>query len=38
VDEKIENIDIPDVDLSEYYTNTEIDGLIGDINNILETI
>lgn len=27
-----------DVDLSNYYTKTEIDGMIGDINNILETI
>lgn len=27
-----------DVDLSNYYTKTEIDGIIGDINNILETI
>lgn len=26
------------VDLSNYYTKTEIDGLIGDINNILKTI
>lgn len=32
------NISGGDVDLSEYYTKTEIDGLIGDINNILETI
>lgn len=29
---------ITESDLSEYYTKTEIDGLIGDINNILETI
>lgn len=27
-----------DVDLSNYYTKAEIDGMIGDINNILETI
>ena len=27
-----------DADLSDYYTKTEIDGMIGDINNILETI
>lgn len=32
------NISGGDVDLSEYYTKTEINGLIGDINNILETI
>lgn len=32
------NISGGGVDLSEYYTKTEIDGLIGDINNILETI
>jgi hypothetical protein len=25
-------------DLSNYYTKTEIDTIIGDINNILETI
>lgn len=29
---------ITENDLNEYYTKTEIDGLIGDINNILETI
>lgn len=29
---------ITETDLSDYYTKTEIDGLIGDINNILETI
>lgn len=25
-------------DMDNYYTKTEIDGMIGDINNILETI
>lgn len=32
------NISGGDVDLSEYYTKTEIDTIIGDINNILKTI
>jgi hypothetical protein len=27
-----------DVDLSDYYTKNEIDDIIGDINNILESI
>lgn len=32
------NISGGDVDLSEYYTKTEIDGLIGDINYVLTSI
>jgi hypothetical protein len=35
---RLENIGGGSTDLSDYYTKTEIDGLIGDINNILETI
>ena len=43
VNDAIANIDIPeggsgDADLSDYYTKNEIDTMIGDINNILETI
>lgn len=38
LERRLENVGGGDVDLSEYYTKTEIDELIGDINNILETI
>ena len=27
-----------DTDLTNYYTKTEIDSIVGDINNVLETI
>ena len=34
----IKNIDIPEVDLSDYYTKTEIDSKIGDIETALDSI
>lgn len=39
--ESIENgIDeaVGDIDLSDYYTKSEIDNMIGDINTVLDTI
>ena len=35
LDKKLENIE---VDLSDYYTKEEVNDIVGDINNILETI
>jgi S-adenosylhomocysteine hydrolase len=36
--EKLENLETPDVDLSNYYTKEEIDNKVGDIETALDNI